>query len=62
MSRRCSTITVWARPCFNAVTSHDIPVLQGAVLLVGIVYMVSTLLADVFIAFLNPRVRLETTR
>jgi peptide/nickel transport system permease protein len=46
----------------NAVTSHDIPVLQGAVLLVGIVYMVSTLLADVLIAFLNPRVRLETAR
>ena len=46
----------------NAVTSHDIPVLQGAVLLVGIIYMVSTLLADVFIAFLNPRVRLETAR
>ncbi len=46
----------------NAVTSHDIPVLQGAVLLVGIIYMVSTLLADVFIAFLNPRVRLETSR
>jgi peptide/nickel transport system permease protein len=46
----------------NAVTSHDIPVLQGAVLLVGIIYMVSTLLADVLIAFLNPRVRLETTR
>jgi peptide/nickel transport system permease protein len=46
----------------NAVTSHDIPVLQGAVLLVGIIYMVSTLLADVLIAFLNPRVRLEAGR
>jgi len=46
----------------SAVTSHDIPVLQGAVLLVGIIYMVSTLLADVIIAFLNPRVRLETPR
>lgn len=46
----------------SAVTGHDIPVLQGAVLLVGIIYMVSTLLADVLIAFLNPRVRLETRR
>lgn len=39
--------------------------LQGAVLLVGIVYMLSTLLADLLIAFLNPRVRLggrPTTR
>ena len=46
----------------NAVTHKDIPVLQGAVLLVGVIYMISTLLADVLIAFLNPRVRLETTR
>jgi len=47
---------------FSASTSHDIPVLQGAVLLVAIVYMISTLLADVLIAFLNPRIRLETAR
>ena len=46
----------------DAVTHRDLPVLQGAVLVVGIVYMVSTLLADVLIAVLNPRVRLETTR
>jgi peptide/nickel transport system permease protein len=46
----------------TAVTSRDIPVLQGAVLLVGIVYMISTLIADVLIAVLNPRVRLETAR
>ena len=45
-----------------AVGAKDIPVLQGAVLLVGIIYMVSTLLADLLIAFLNPRVRLEATR
>jgi peptide/nickel transport system permease protein len=46
----------------GAVTARDIPVLQGAVLLVGIIYMASTLTADVLIALLNPRVRLETTR
>ena len=46
----------------SAVISKDIPVLQGAVLLVGIIYMISTLLADVLIAYLNPRVRLETSR
>ena len=46
----------------TAAGDKDIPVLQGAVLLVGIVYMVSTLLADLLIAFLNPRVRLETSR
>ena len=46
----------------GAVGKKDIPVLQGAVLLVGMVYMVSTLLADLLIAALNPRVRLETAR
>ena len=43
----------------NAVGKKDIPVLQTAVLMVGIIYMVSTLLADLLIAMLNPRVRLE---
>jgi peptide/nickel transport system permease protein len=44
-----------------AAKTRDIPVLQGAVLLIGIIYMVSTLLADLLIAALNPRVRLETS-
>lgn len=43
----------------NAVGKKDIPVLQTAVLMVGIIYMVSTLVADLLIAALNPRVRLE---
>ena len=43
----------------NAVAKKDIPVLQTAVLIVGIIYMVSTLLADLLIAALNPRIRLE---
>jgi peptide/nickel transport system permease protein len=42
-----------------AVGAKDVPVLQGAVLLVGLVYMVSTLIADLMIAVLNPRVRLD---
>lgn len=46
----------------GAVGAHDIPVLQGAVLVVGMIYMASTLLADLLIAYLNPRVRLETKR
>ncbi len=50
------------RTILDAVNTKDIPVLQGAVLVVGMIYMVSTLLADVIIAYLNPRVRLETTR
>jgi peptide/nickel transport system permease protein len=46
----------------TAVTHRDIPVLQAAVLIIGIIYMVSTLLADLLIAFLNPRVRLENSK
>ncbi len=45
-----------------AVGKKDIPVLQGAVLLVGIIYMLSTLGADLLIAVLNPRVRLEASK
>jgi peptide/nickel transport system permease protein len=43
----------------NAVGKKDIPVLQTAVLMVGIIYMISTLIADLLIAALNPRIRLE---
>jgi peptide/nickel transport system permease protein len=43
-----------------AVTGKDIPVLQTAVMVIATIYMLSTLLADVFIAWLNPRARLET--
>jgi peptide/nickel transport system permease protein len=46
----------------SAVVSKDVPVLQAAVLVVGLIYMASTLLADLVIAYLNPRVRLETSR
>jgi peptide/nickel transport system permease protein len=44
----------------NAVGKKDIPVLQAAVLMVGIIYMTSTLLADLAIAYLNPRIRLDS--
>jgi peptide/nickel transport system permease protein len=44
----------------NAAKGRDIPLLQGAVLAVGLIYMLSTLAADLLIAYLNPRVRLET--
>jgi peptide/nickel transport system permease protein len=42
----------------RAATQKDIPVLQSAVLLVGVVYLVATLIADVLYSVLNPRVRL----
>jgi peptide/nickel transport system permease protein len=43
---------------FRAATQKDIPVLQSGVLLVGIVYLVATLMADILYSVLNPRVRL----
>jgi peptide/nickel transport system permease protein len=42
----------------RAATQKDIPVLQSAVLLVGVVYLVATLIADILYSVLNPRVRL----
>ena len=42
----------------RAATQKDIPVLQSGVLLVGIVYLVATLIADILYSVLNPRVRL----
>lgn len=46
----------------TAITHHDIPVLQAAVLIIGIIYMLSTLAADLLIAYLNPRVLMEVKR
>jgi peptide/nickel transport system permease protein len=42
----------------RAATQKDIPVLQSGILLIGIVYLVATLIADVLYSVLNPRVRL----
>lgn len=42
----------------NAAKSKDFPLLQAGVILVGIIYMICTLLADLVIAWMNPRARL----
>jgi peptide/nickel transport system permease protein len=42
---------------FRAANDRDYPVLQSAVLVVGIVYLVATLVADLLYAVLNPRIR-----
>jgi peptide/nickel transport system permease protein len=46
---------------FEAAGDRDIPMLMGAVFIVGALAMLMTLLADVLIAWLNPRVRLGST-
>ena len=42
----------------RASLDKDLPVLSAGVLLIGVVYMVATLLGDILISILNPRVRL----
>jgi peptide/nickel transport system permease protein len=43
-----------------AAQRKDIPVLTAGVIVIGIVYMLATLVADLIIAWMNPRARLET--
>jgi peptide/nickel transport system permease protein len=43
----------------RAATQKDIPVLQSGILIIGIVYLVATLIGDILYSVLNPRVRLE---
>lgn len=46
------------RLIFDAVDSADYPLLRGGVLTVAIIYMAATLVADLVIAWMNPRARL----
>ena len=48
------------RLIFTAASQKDFPLLESAVLIVGIVYLVATLLADVAYSLLNPRIRYAT--
>src|SRR3954468_8502035 len=43
---------------YRAASAKDFPVLQSGVLIVGVVYLVATLLADIAYSLLNPRIRL----
>jgi len=45
-----------------AAQRKDLPMLTAGVLVIGIVYMVATLIADLTIAWMNPRIRLEAER
>ncbi len=50
------------RLIFSAVTNKDFPVLTAGVIFVGIIFMIMTLLADLLIAWMNPRARQEVGR
>ena len=43
-----------------AAQRKDIPMLTAGAIVIGIVYMLATLLADLTIAWMNPRIRLDT--
>jgi peptide/nickel transport system permease protein len=45
---------------FTAANGKDFPLLASSVLIVGIVFLVATLLADVAYSLLNPRIRYAT--
>jgi peptide/nickel transport system permease protein len=42
---------------YNAANKKDFPLLEGTILLIGLVYVIATLIADVLFAMLNPRIR-----
>ena len=44
-----------------AAQNKDIPMLTAGVLIIGIVYMLATLTADIIMAWMNPRIRLDAT-
>jgi peptide/nickel transport system permease protein len=43
---------------YNAATNKDFPMLEACVLVIGVIYLVATLLADIVYTLLNPRLRL----
>jgi peptide/nickel transport system permease protein len=45
----------------RAADQKDFPLLQGTVLVIGVVYLVATLVADLAYAYLNPRIRYGTS-
>ena len=47
------------RLIFTAATDKDFPMLEAGVLVIGVVYLTATLIADVLYTVLNPRIRLQ---
>jgi peptide/nickel transport system permease protein len=45
-----------------AAQHKDIPYLEAGVVIIGIVYMLATLTADLIMAWMNPRIRLDASR
>jgi peptide/nickel transport system permease protein len=43
---------------FKAAVAKDFPMLEAGVLIIGVVYAVATLVADLLLIWLNPRLRI----
>jgi peptide/nickel transport system permease protein len=44
---------------YNAANKKDFPMLEAGILVIGVVYMVATLIADILFTLLNPRIRYQ---
>lgn len=42
---------------YNAITAHDMPIIQAGVMFIALTFVVINLLSDLVVAFLDPRVR-----
>ncbi len=47
---------------YKAAVNHDFPMLEAGVLVIGVVYVLATLVADLLITLLNPRLRIGGTQ
>ena len=50
-------VSARGRLIFTAAQQKDFPLLEASVLVVGIVFLTATLLADIAYSLLNPRIR-----
>ena len=46
---------------YKAAQAHDFAMLEAGVLVIGVVYVLATLTADVLLTLLNPRLRIGGT-
>jgi peptide/nickel transport system permease protein len=47
------------RLVYNAVAARDYPVIQGAVLLIAVLFLLINLIVDLLYAVVDPRIRLS---
>ena len=47
---------------YKAAIAHDFPMMEAGILVIGVVYVLATLAADLLLTFLNPRLRIGGTQ